>query len=236
MTKNIAHRGFSSIYPENTMLSFEKALETGCDGIELDVHLSRDGQLVIIHDETVNRTTNGTGYVKDMTFGELRSLKIEKEQRIPSLEEYFDFIEKTNLFTNIELKNDIFRYDGMEEKVIAAIRKRNLSEKIIFSSFNHFSILKCKTLAPEISCAFLTYSWYIDVGAYTKHHGLPYVHPLYTSLTDEAVKEIHSHDISINTYTVNDPGETRRLATLGIAGIITDDPKMLRAMLESIDK
>jgi len=232
MTKNIAHRGFSALYPENTMLAFEKAVEAGCDGIELDVHLSRDGEIIIIHDEMLERTTNGQGYVKNLFLTELSLLKISNGQHIPTLAEYLDFAQKAKIITNIELKNDIVLYPGIEKKVIAAIRSSKLEERIILSSFNHFSILECKKLAPEISCAFLTYSWYVDVGAYAKGHNIPFVHPTYTSLSEDVVKEIHNKDIGINTYTVNDSTEMARLIALGVEGIITDCPDKLKAELK----
>lgn len=233
MTKNIAHRGYSARYPENTMLAFEKASKY--DGIELDVHMSKDGHIIVIHDETVNRTTNGKGMVKDMTLTELKSLEINMDQRIPTFDEYLCFWEKTSLLTNIELKNDIIPYEGMEERVIAAVRARGLEHRTILSSFNHLSIMKCKAIAPEIPCAFLTYAWLIDVGAYTKRHGIGFVHPLYTSLTDEAIKEIHSNGIAINPYTVNDPKEMKRLISHKVSGIITDDPELLNNVIETMN-
>ena len=232
MTNNFAHRGFSARYPENTMLAFQKAIETGCDGIELDIHVSRDGKIVVIHDETVNRTTNGTGFVKDMDYAELRALDAGKGEHIPSIEEYFDLVEKYPLLTNIELKNSVFWYEGMEEKIIEMIRKRGMGERIIFSSFNHFSILKCKKLAPEIRCGFLVWSWIIDVGAYTKKHGIEGIHPEYRSLTGEAVREIQSGGVAINTYTVDDRESMERLIALGVDSIITDDPELLNKVLK----
>jgi glycerophosphoryl diester phosphodiesterase len=232
MTKNFAHRGFSARYPENTMPAFQKAIEAGCGGIELDIHLTRDGKIVIIHDETVDRTTNGRGFVKDMDYAELRGLDAGNGEPIPSMEEYFDLVEKHPLTTNIELKNSVFWYEGMEEKVIEMIRKRGIGERIIFSSFNHFSILKCKKLAPEIRCGFLVWSWIIDVGAYAKKHGIEGIHPEYCSLTDEAVREIHSSGIAINTYTVNDRKDMERLISLGVDAIITNDPELLHRVLK----
>jgi glycerophosphoryl diester phosphodiesterase len=232
MTKNFAHRGFSARYPENTMLSFQKAIETGCDGIELDIHLSRDGKIVVIHDETVNRTTNGKGFVKDADYAELRALDAGKGEHIPTIEEYFDLVDKYPLLTNIELKNSVFWYEGMEEKIIGMIRERGIEERIIFSSFNHFSILKCKKLAPEIRCGFLVWSWIIDVGAYTKKHGIEGIHPEYCSLTGEAVREIQSNGVAINAYTVDDRETMERLISLGVYSIITDDPELLNRVLK----
>jgi len=231
MTKSFAHRGYCAKYPENTLLSFAKALETGCDGIELDTHLSADGAVVVCHDEAVDRTTNGKGLIKDMTLAQLKALDAGRGERIPTLDEYFDLVEKTPVVTNIELKNSVFRYEGMEEKVIAMIRKRGLENRIIFSSFNHYSILQCKALAPEIRCGFLVWSWIIDVGAYTKSHGVEGIPPEYNSLTDAAIAEIQGRGVDLNPYTVDDPAVMERLAKKGVTGVISDDPALLVKVL-----
>jgi glycerophosphoryl diester phosphodiesterase len=232
MSKNFAHRGFSGAYPENTMLAFQKALEAQCDGIELDVHLARNGELVIIHDETVDRTTNGRGFIGDMDYQEIRGLDAGKGEHIPALGEYFDLVEKQPVVTNIELKNGVIWYAGMEEKVIAMVRRRGLEDRVIFSSFNHFSMLKCKKLAPEIRCGFLAGDWIINAGAYTKTHGMESYHPEFYSLNDEAVREIHAQGISVNTWTVNSRKDMERLVSLGVEGIITNDPALLHDVLQ----
>ena len=168
MTLNIGHRGFSGLYPENTMLSFQKALEAGVDGFEFDTHLTKDGEIVVIHDEKIDRTTNGTGFVKDYTYEELKQFDASScspasmaSTISPALREYFELTKGMNLMTNIELKNSIIWYDGMEEKVIAMIREYGVEEQIVLSSFNHYSIMKCKKLAPELKCGFLDSSWLV---------------------------------------------------------------------------
>ena len=231
MTKNFAHRGFSANYPENTMLAFQKALEAQCDGIELDVHLTRDGKIIVFHDESVDRITNGQGFIKDMDYPELRKLDAGNGEHIPTLDEYFDLVEKTGIITNIELKNSIFPYDGMEEKIIEIIRRRKIEDKILFSSINHFSMLKCKKLAPDIICGFIVEGRMIDPGAYAKKHGIDNIHPDFHSLTDEALAEIRSQGVAIHTYTVNDPESMKRLVSQGVAAIITDDPDLLHKVL-----
>jgi glycerophosphoryl diester phosphodiesterase len=231
MTKNYAHRGYCVRYPENTMLAFRKAVETGCDGIELDVHLTSDSEVVIIHDEELDRTTNGKGFVKDRTLAELKSLDAGRGQRIPSLDEYLDLVEKLPVITNIELKTNIFWYKGIEEKLIEKIRTRLLTGQVIFSSFNHYSILKCKKLAPEIRCGFLTGEWIVDAGAYTKKSNVECYHPEFNSLTKETVAEIHSQGIEVNAYTVNKKADMEKLLNLGVDGIITNDPALFREVM-----
>ena len=154
MALNFGHRGFSGRYPENTMLAFEKAIEAGCDGIELDVHLSSDGELVIIHDERVDRTADGSGYVGKMTLKELRNLDVSASfrgqygvNRIPTLEEYLALAKETGIITNIELKTGVYTYPGIEEKTLAMIDDFGMRDKIIISSFNHYSVKRMQALA-----------------------------------------------------------------------------------------
>ena len=121
--KVYAHRGFSGSYPENTMLAFKKAAETGCYGIELDVQLTKDGEIVVIHDEKIDRTTNGTGYVKDFTLAELKKFDASKlfpnqfkGISVPSFAEYCEWVKTTPLVTNIEIKTGVYYYENIEEK------------------------------------------------------------------------------------------------------------------------
>ncbi len=145
MTKNFAHRGYSGKYPENTMLAFRKAVEAGADGIELDVQLTKDGVPVIIHDELVDRTTNGKGRVKEMTLDELRQLDASYiyagqygVTRIPTFREYCEFVRDLPITTNIEMKTGIFEYLGIEEKVLDMIREFHLEDKVIISEYCEF--------------------------------------------------------------------------------------------------
>ncbi len=238
-TKNIAHRGFSGKYPENTLLAFEEALEEGVDGFEFDTHLTRDGEIVIIHDERLDRTTDATGFVRDRTYAELCRVDAGKPfpeygfQKIPTLREYFELVKGRDILTNIELKNGIYWYEGMEEKVIAMIREYHLEEQVILSSFNHRSILHCKQLAPEIRCGFLDFSWLADAGEYTATRGVEYYHPAFFTLDEETVREIHSRGVGINTWTVNEPEEIARMFDLGVEAVIGNWPDRVNALRRS---
>ncbi|MGB4588317.1 MAG: glycerophosphodiester phosphodiesterase [Clostridiaceae bacterium] len=241
MTNNVAHRGFSELYPENTMLSYKKALEAHCDGIELDVQLSKDGELVIIHDETLDRTTNGTGNVKNYTLKELKELDASfifagkyGINKIPTLKEYFNFIKDFSIYTNIEIKNSIIEYPEIEEKLIALIREYQLTDKVIISSFNHQSIQKCKKLAPEIKGGFITGSWIINAGSYTKKSGVEFFHPRYVYLKPLNIWELHRNGIKVHAWTVNEEKEMRTLIRQGIYGIITNNPARLHKVLEEV--
>ena len=230
---NLAHRGFSGKYPENTMLAFEKAMQVpGCDGIENDVHLTKDGEMVIIHDETIDRTcTNGTGWIRDLTYEELLAFDLSAgfenhgaPNRIPTLTEYFDLIRNSDVYTNIELKTGILTYPGIEEKVLRLIREYKLEERVLISSFNHFSVVKFKEMAPEIKCGFLSYNWMFDMGEYTKKHGVECYHPLFQNMTDEYFPELRDHGVEVNVYEVNEAADVREMMRVGVNGIIGNFP------------
>lgn len=235
-TCNIAHRGFSGQYPENTLLAFEKGIEAGADGFEFDTHLTKDGEIVLIHDERLDRTTNATGFVRDFTLAELKEVDAGKPfpehgfQQIPTLREYFELIKGRELLTNIELKNGIFWYEGMEEKVIALVREYGLEGRIILSSFNHRSIMQCKKLAPDIRCGFLDFSWLEQAGEYTAGRGVECYHPAFFTLDAGTVEEIHSQGVAINTWTVNEPEDIRRMLELGVDAVIGNFPDRVRAL------
>ena len=158
-----AHRGCSQRYPENTLLAFEKAVEVdGLTGIELDIQLTKDGQLVVIHDERVDRTTEGIGYVRDYTLSELKRLHIYADehptQQIPTMDEVFDLIEASlnkGMKLNIELKNSVYPYPGMEEKIVELVAKRGLEAQIVYSSFYAKSLERLAAMQTKSEIAVL---------------------------------------------------------------------------------
>ena len=238
-TKNIAHRGFSEWYPENTMLAFEQAVLAGADGIELDVQFSRDGELVIMHDETLDRTTNGTGWVKDATLAELKELEAPGRFggqygacRIPTLEEYFSLAKESGILTNIELKTGVFEYEGIEEAVDRLIRKYGLQERVIISSFNHFSVKRMQAIDPELKYGFLSETWIINAGAYVASQHVQCYHPIFNNLTWDVVRELKQYGIELNPYTITEEKDVVDLAEKGIDGIIGNDPVMIGRVLK----
>lgn len=229
MTKIFAHRGFSGRYPENTMLAFEKACEAGADGIELDVQLTKDGEIVIIHDESVLRTTGVEGSVSSFTLEEIKKLDASYIYRgqmginpIPTLREYFELVKDKDIVTNIELKTGVLEYPGIEQKVWDMIREYHLQEKVIISSFNHFSIMRMKELAPLLVYGLLSETWLIDAGKYVHGLGIPCYHPIYTNLTDQVVKELKQYGLQINTFTVNTREAMLDMKKKGIDRVITN--------------
>ena len=238
MIKNFAHRGFSGKYPENTLLAFQKAIEVQADGIELDVQLTKDGEIVIIHDESIDRTTNGKGLVVDYTYDQLKEFDASYVytgkfgfNKIPTLREYFNLIKGTNIITNIELKTGIFEYVGIEEKVFNLIKEFKLEDRVIISSFNHYSVLRMKALAPNIKCGFLTETWILNPGKYTKDNCIECYHPHFAILTPDIVKSLKTFGIEINTWTVNKEDEIRDLISKKVDILIGNFPDLTKRIL-----
>lgn len=158
-----AHRGCSQRYPENTLLAFEKAAAIAdLTGIELDIQLTKDGEMVVIHDERVDRTTEGMGFVREYTLSQLKKLHIYADenptQSIPTITEVFDLLAsrlQSGLKLNIELKNSVFPYDGMEEKIVELVHKRGLQEAVVYSTFYAESLKKIKGLDPDAELGIL---------------------------------------------------------------------------------
>lgn len=245
MTQIISHRGYSAKYPENTMIAFQKAVEAGTHGIELDVHVTKDGEVVICHDETIDRTSNGTGYICEMTLKQLKQYDFGCKfigtnsnfefQPIPTLREYFDFIKDTNVFTNIELKTTIVKYEGIQEKVFDLIKEFQMEERTIISSFNHHSIMEMKRIAPHIKCGFLTICGLLHPGTYTKKYSVECYHPFFFSLTEEDIANCQSEQIDINVYTVNEQKQMQTLIASNITNIITDETELALQTLKDDD-
>ncbi|WP_411345997.1 glycerophosphodiester phosphodiesterase [Paenibacillus sp. WLX1005] len=237
---NYAHRGASGYCPENTMIAFKKGLELGATGIETDVQRTKDGKLVLIHDESVERTTGQQGEIKDLTYDEISRLDAGSwfdsafaGERIPLLDELLDWAAPTELILNLELKNNMEAYTGMEEQVIAAIQQRGLSARTIISSFNHYSLATCKQLAPDIRTGILYGDNLYHPWAYAQSVGAEALHPYHLFLTEEIVQQAAAHGVISNPFTINEPERMRELIQMGVAGIITDYPDRLAELLSS---
>ena len=229
----LAHRGFSGNYPENTMLAFQKAYEAGCDGIELDVQFTKDKEIVIIHDEKINRTSHQKGAVKDFTYEELCQIDFSYKfdvpfQKIPTLREFLEWVQDKDILTNIELKTSIEPYPGIEEAVYALICEYHMQKKVILSSFNHVSVLKMKQLDESLVCGFLTECWLLHAGAYTAFHHVEGYHPRFTALNQESVKELKQNNVRIMTWTVNKKKDIQHMLELEVDGIITNFPDLAK--------
>jgi glycerophosphoryl diester phosphodiesterase len=244
MPKVIAHRGFSARYPENTMAAFRAAWEAGADGLELDVQRTKDGHLVILHDEKVDRTTNGTGWVKDFTLEELLKLDAGtwkdvsfKGERIPTLEQLLEevahIVSPRPLLLNIELKTAQVPYPGLEEQVIAAIRKFGLTDRVLISSFNHYSLRTVTRLAPEIPIGLLYMEGLVEPWHYAKRMKALALHPYYPNIIPELVEGCRKEGVRLHPYTVDREMDMRRIVKAGVDAIITNHPDRLRRVIDS---
>ncbi|MDF2854477.1 MAG: hypothetical protein K0Q87_328 [Neobacillus sp.] len=228
MTQIFAHRGYTASSSENTMSAFIEAEEVGVDGLELDVQLTKDGEIVVIHDEKVNRTTDGSGYVKDFLFKDIRKLNAGKQcgkrDPIPALNEVLDWMQSNQLICNIELKNDRFPYKGMEERVIQLVQNYGLTDRIIISSFNHYSVVYSYQLAPDIETAPLFNERIFMPWVYAQSIKAKGIHPKYSRITDKIIKTTMENGIAVRPYTVNKDVDLHRLLNINCSAIITDEP------------
>lgn len=240
MVQIFAHRGFSGYYPENTMLAFQKvAEETVADGIELDIQLTKDGEIVIMHDEMLDRTTNGSGWLKDHTLEELKMLSVGvnvkgffPRQTIPTLREYFTWLKTTKLITNIELKTSYFEYEGIEEKLIAMVKEFGLEDQIWYSSFNHYTVARIKKLMPEAKCGLLTDTWLMNIGEYAASQGAASVNARTCFCAKEGVAaDLHAHNIALQAWTPNDAEMMQELVDAGVDVLITNYPDIAAKVL-----
>lgn len=241
MTLILAHRGYAAEYPENTMLAFKEAEKAGADGLELDVQMTRDGELVVIHDEKVDRTTDGTGLVKGYKLEDLRKLdarfkfqSLPKKEQIPTLAEVLEWLSGTGMVCNIELKNSIIPYEGMEEKVIKMVRDYDLSDRIIISSFNHYSIVQSYLLAPEIEIAPLLSEGLYMPWIYAQSIKAKGFHPHWRAAPDQIITASLESGIEVRPYTVNKEAELERLFKVNCTAVITDEPAKARRIREKI--
>lgn len=216
--KRIAHRGLSGLHPENTIEAFAAALPYRPDAIELDVQLTRDGRVVIFHDETLDRLGKREGWLKDFTYEELRGLPIA----IPLLEDYFQLIQGVSIETFIEMKNSFIVYPELEEKTIAVVERFGRMRDSIFYSANHYSVMRCRTLRPDSRLCFPFDNWIFDYGAYCQKRGITMAIPYHLALTKEIVADFHAHGVEVYPWTVDDPEEMRRMAALGVDGLLTN--------------
>jgi glycerophosphoryl diester phosphodiesterase len=240
--RNLGHRGFSGKYPENTRLAFIKAIEEGhAGGFESDVHLSSDGEPVVIHDHDLSRTTNGTGLVGDTSFAELRKLdngvwkgREFAGQHILHLDELLEIVAEYKVFLNLEIKTGEIFYKDIEEKCIRRINDLGVGRQILISSFNHISVQRCMEIDNSIRTGFLYESPQIDMVRYGKQYHANALHPRISCLyySPGLVDKAHAEGLEINTWTVNTEKDMRYCIKLGVDSIISNYPDKTAALLK----
>ncbi len=238
MTLNVAHRGASGLAPENTIVAFEKAVELGADALELDLHLTRDGELVVIHDETLDRTTDGRGPVHERSLDELKRLDAGRwfgqafaGQRIPTLTEVLDRFAGT-LPLALELKAGSAVFPGIEEAVVAALRRHSAVEQVAVASFDHFALLRLKEIEPALRTGMLMVGRPVSVPAIAHACRAEAVALEASFVTETEVGACRAAGLQLLAWVVNEPRRMRHLLALGVDGIITDRPDLMRDILE----
>lgn len=226
--KRFAHRGVMALQPENTMSAFRLALSAGAEGIETDVHLSKDGELVLIHDETLERTTDGNGLVSSYTLDELKAfnagVRHSQQEVIPTLQELLELVRDESIRLNLEVKTDVLRYAGIESRILDIIETSGIApSRILFSSFNHETIHRLKKMRPDIEAAILLAQPLYDVLGYLESVGADSVHPHIDRITDEEVRWLQQHDIVVRPYTIKTKAQLERCRALQVDAIFVND-------------
>ncbi len=231
-----AHRGASRYAPENTLSAFQLALEQDADGIELDVHLSADREVVVIHDRDLSRTTNGGGYVDQMSLADIRQLDAGEGQRIPTLMEVLDLV-GTQAILNIELKGFSTSAPDLPQAVINILESHGMVQDVIISSFQPRLLSITRRLQPEIRIGLLmTAGVLFKLVRYIIEPILQpsSLHPNYSSVNPRYLQKAKAKGRRVLAYTVNQPEDMRHLFAMGIDGIITDDPLTARQVREEL--
>jgi glycerophosphoryl diester phosphodiesterase len=231
-----AHRGASAYAPENTMAAFKKAIELGSGGIELDVHRTKDGQIVVIHDEAIDRTSDGRGKVKEMTLPELLRFDFGSwfsddyvGERIPTLEQVMEYLHDFDGILNIEIKEAA---TGIESAVVALINKYGMRDKVIISSFDHYILFGFKEFDDGIKTGALFMENLYEPWNYVKRFGASAIHPFYRSVNPEIIKQCRTNGIDVNVFTVDRADDIKMFAEVGASGIITNVPDVAIKILE----
>lgn len=231
MTTVIAHRGYSAKFPENTPLAFQEALNAGANGIELDVHYSADQAIVICHDETVDRTSNGQGLIKELSLDQLKALDFgdanyhgQSNTQIWTLDEFLAWAsDYPELVINIEIKNNIFAYESIVEDVATLLDKYERWETVIISSFNHQTIKKMQEINRQARLGFLVADTLLNPEEYCCKYGVTNYHPAYFSVNKEDIQALTVAGVAVNTWTVNKAEDMQALSDLGVTAVITNE-------------
>jgi len=239
----VGHRGAMGHFPENTMLSFRKAVELGADWIELDVHLSRDGRLVVIHDELLDRTTDGRGPVGSRTFEELRKLDAGASrgpeyagERIPSLEEVLVWAHAAGTFVDIEIKSGPIVYPGIERAVVKALADAGMRERAIVISFDHHAVRRVREADDDVATGVLYAGRPVDAVAMARAAEADALLPHWAYVREEDIRSAHEAGLVVAPWVTSEPEIARSLFRMGIDGIGTNHPDVLLPVAEEFGR
>ena len=219
----VAHRGASAYEPENTIRSFEGAFKLGADFVELDIRLSKDGALVVIHDEAVDRTTNGSGLVRNLTLNQLKLLDAGKDEKIPTLKEVLEHFDEENHKFFIEAKEP-----GLEEKLLETILEHKAQDRVIVTSFYHNVLKKIGDRQKDIRCGVIFACQPVSPEKLAKDARANILLPKFQYVDEEMVSRAHKNNLSIIPWSINNKKDAEKIIALHVDGIVTDKPDLLK--------
>lgn len=243
-----AHRGGAFLWPENSLLAFRNAIALGVDFLELDVHLSKDGEVVVIHDPTLDRTTTGVGEVRSVALADLRTVRLRDadgrgtEEVLPTLGEVLDLVAPTRTFLLLEIKTTPRRerYEGIEEKVLGLLRARNLTDRTVIMSFHAGVVERIRELDPVIPTSLLVSQQSVERQAASPADAIGWAKAAtatdigfqHTMITPALMAAAHGRGLRVGAWTVNDEIGLRRMIELGVDILITDRPDLAKELLK----
>ena len=219
----VAHRGASAYEPENTIRSFERAFQLDADFVELDVRLSKDGVLVVIHDETVDRTTNGSGLVRSLTLNQLRLLDAGKGEKIPTLKEVLERFNRNEHRFFIEVKEP-----GLVEKLLETILEHEAQDRVMVTSFYHNVLKKIKEKRKDIKCGVIFACQPVKPERLARDAWANILLPKFQYVDKEMVSRAHKNNLSIIPWSINNKKDSEKMINLNVDGLVTDKPDILK--------
>jgi len=237
-TKILAHRGASAYRPENTMEAFRLGIEQGADGFELDIHLSKDGHVMVIHDATLERTSNGKGRVCDYDLANLKKFNFNKlfpDQppcEVPTLADVYALVADTSLVVNVELKTTENFYPQMPAKLVQLEQEYGMAGRVTYSSFNHYSLMAIRQVHPTATIEVLYDLGLVDPWVYAKQVGANAINPHYNIIKalPDTVRHCRENGVDVNVWTVDNPEDIALMLELGVSSIITNKPDVARSI------
>lgn len=232
----VGHRGAKGHAPENTFASYDLAVEMGAGAVELDVHLSRDGEVVVIHDHQVDRTSDGHGFVKEMTLAELKELDAGawygekyRGQRIPTLREVLEWA-KDRVPLAIEIKNGPIYYPGIAARTLRLLEEFGMLRQAILISFDHFVVRQAKILQPECATGILYAGRLVDAVGAAKAVGADALHPQWAYITPDLLEVAHTAGLAVSAWIANDVPTLQALDRMGVDSAGSDYPDLFAKM------
>lgn len=245
--KIISHRGANKYTPQNTLHAFRKAVEIGTDGFETDVHITKDGKIVLCHNYTIDETSTGKGEISTKTLEELKRYdfgsyfnKRFENTEIPTIDEFLEYVSTTDIdVLNIEIKSPKENETAIVRETVRAVKEHGLFDKLLISSFDPKLLVEAKQIDPACKTGFLyapnrliTLKVFWRAVAFAKSINADAIHPQFLFVNEKLVKDAHKAGIMVNPWTVNDPIFIEKMIKCGVDGIITDLPDVVGGMLE----